>query len=88
VPGVTADAGAWVLERLVLKASGWEAHGPPVLEEELAVGGNEMRHPLAPPNMAVQPEAAVHRVDHPVSAPLELAVWRRRTGNFRVVLVT
>jgi hypothetical protein len=88
MPGVAANAGAWVLEWLVLQASGGEAHRAPVLEEELAVRGNEVRHPLAPPDVAVQPEAAVHRVDHSVSAPLELEIQRRRAGYFRVVFVT
>jgi hypothetical protein len=88
VPGVTADAGAWVLERLVLQASGGEPHGAPVLEEELAVRGNEMRHPLAPPDVTVQPEAAVHRVDHSLSAPLELAVRNRWTGGLYVGFAT
>jgi hypothetical protein len=88
MPCVAADAGARILEWLVLQASGGEPHGAPVLEEELAVRGNEMRHPLAPPDVAVQPEAAVHRVDHSVSAPLELPVWYRRAGDFRVRFAT
>jgi hypothetical protein len=47
-----------------------------------------MRHPLAPPDVAVQPEAAVHRVDHSLSAPLELAVRNRWTGGLCVGFAT
>ena len=88
MPGVATDAGAWVLERLVLQAPHGETDGASVLEEPLAIRGNEMRHALATPDMPVQPEPSVHRVNHPVSAPLELEVRRAWHGDIRVGFAT
>jgi hypothetical protein len=84
VPGVAADARARILERLVLETASREAYGTPILEESLAVGGNEMRHALAAPEVAMQPESAIHGVDHSVPAPLEFEVRHALLGDFRI----
>jgi hypothetical protein len=41
-----------------------------------------MCHPLAPPDVPVQPETTIHSVDHPVSAPMELQVRGWRSSAF------
>jgi hypothetical protein len=66
-------AGARVLERLVLEAVLAESDGGAVGEQRGAVGGDEVRHRRPAPDVAVQPEAAVHRVRHPVLPARELA---------------
>jgi hypothetical protein len=88
VPGVAADAGAGILERLVLETASWKTDGASVLEESLAVGGDEMRHSLAAPDVAMQPESTIHSVDHSVSASREFEVRRALLGDFCVRLAT
>jgi hypothetical protein len=88
VPGIATHSGTRILERLVLQSPGGEADGASVLEESLAIGGDEMRHPLAAPDMPVQPEASIHRVNHPIPALLELEVGRGRRCEICVGIVT
>ena len=72
MPGVPANAGARILERLVLQAGLWQAYRASVIKEALAVGRHEVRH-LAPlPHVTVEPEPSVHRVDHPLATLREL----------------
>jgi hypothetical protein len=45
-------------------------------EQSLTIGGHEVRH-LAPfPDMAVQPQTAIHRVNHPSAARPKFSVFR------------
>ena len=84
MPGVAAHAGSWILERFVLEPGDRQFDGAAVFDEALAVGGDEVRHRAPFPNMAVQPQPAVHRVHHPFASQCELAV--RPVGE-RAVLV-
>jgi hypothetical protein len=74
MPGITADACAGILERLVLEPGLWQAHCASVVEQTPAAGRHEVRH-LAPlPHVTVKPEPAVHRVNHPITALCELDI--------------
>lgn len=74
MPGVASDARPRVFERLELKAGFWQADRAPVLEEALPVSRYEVRHLTPLPHVAVEPEATVHRVDHPITTLRELDV--------------
>jgi len=47
MPGIAADSGAWILQSFELKSVRGKANGPAVFEQELTIGGDEVRH--APP---------------------------------------
>ena len=74
MPRVTANARAWVLQRFVLKTGDRKTDGAAVLDQSLSVGGDEVSHRSAFPDMAVEPETAFHRVDHPLAAKRKLTV--------------
>jgi hypothetical protein len=74
MPGVGSDTCARILERLELKAGFWQADRTSVFQEALPVGRYEVRHPAPLPHVPVQPEATVHRVDHPITTLRELDV--------------
>jgi hypothetical protein len=74
MPRVASSAGAWVLERFVLKSREWETNGSTVLDQTLATGGNEVSHRTAFPDVTVKPQTAVHRVDHTFTSKRELAI--------------
>ena len=77
MPCLAVRAGSGILERLVLQASFGQADAASVCEESLAIGGDEMRHRTPFPDVAVQPQAAIHRMQHPVSSLLELPIQDR-----------
>ena len=70
-----------VLQRFVLETRGRQSHGAAVGEQALAIGRDEMGHRAALPDMAMEPETAVHRVDHPLATVVELAIQGFRTGR-------
>jgi len=76
MPGIAADTRAGILEWLELQAVGSDAHDSTVFEQQRLIGRDEVRHPATLPQMPVQPEAAIHGVDHPVTAVTELAIGR------------
>jgi hypothetical protein len=51
----------------MLQAVGREADSDAVREEQIAIGADQMRHRRLEPDVTVQPEAAVHRVTHPLA---------------------
>src|SRR4029079_11075533 len=67
VPGIATDARARVLERLELQPVGRDSDQTPVSEKTLSVSRYEMSERASLPHMAVQPETALHRVDHAFS---------------------
>lgn len=73
MPGFTTLVGAGVLEWLVLQPRERNTERFAVGDEASAVGTDQMYQWLAEPYVAVQPEAAVHGVDHAVAALRELA---------------
>lgn len=75
MPGVATDAGTRVLERLELESFGGNADSASVGEEALSVGRDEVRQEPSLPHVAMEPEAAIHGVDHSVATGVELAKW-------------
>lgn len=89
MPRVAPDAGARILQRLVLESGRIEADRVAVRQEEGAIGRDEVGERAAQPDVAVQPEAAVDREDHPVAAAGEFSNgWdeRRNARHARVPL--
>ena len=76
MPSIPAFAGSRILQRLELKTMGRDAHFGAVVEQPLFVGRDEMRHAPAFPHVAVQPETAIHRVNHAVAAPFKFSKRR------------
>lgn len=73
MPGVATFSGPRILERLELQAMRWQADGAAIRQQPLAIGGDQVGHGFAAPDMAMQPEPPVHRVNHPVTWLPELA---------------
>ena len=77
VPGFAPDASTWILERFELQSVGGKANCATVGEKKVSVRRDQMRHGMTLPAMTVQPEATVHREDHPITAMREFSVsWR------------
>src|SRR5690242_16250514 len=74
VPRVPADAGARIFQRLELEPAFRQPHVMSIPEQSLTIRGDQMRHRSSLPDVAVQPEPAVHRVDHSVSTAREFTV--------------
>lgn len=74
MPRVPTHAGAWIFERLELEAIEGETKGAAVVHQALSTGGDQVRHRATSPYVSVQPQAAFHRVDHPLPPQCELAV--------------
>jgi hypothetical protein len=68
VPGRTAFPRSRVTQRFPLQSLVRQAGTPTVGEEVFAVRGYEMGHGPPEPDVPVQPQPAVHRVDHAVAA--------------------
>lgn len=65
---------ARVFQGLVLKQLNGKAHFQTVSNKEHTVGGNEVGHWFALPDVAVEPETTLQRKDQPVAASRELSV--------------
>ncbi len=74
MPRITSNTTARVLERLVLEAGNWKAYGAAIFDQTLAIGGHEVGHCSALPDVAMEPQAAVHRVNHPLAPKRELTI--------------
>jgi hypothetical protein len=74
MPRVASNTSAWILEWLVLQPGNWKTNGAAILDQTLATGGDEVSHRATLPHMAVQPQAAFHRVDHPFAAKRKFAI--------------
>ena len=74
MPRIATHACARILEWLELQTRLRDARGRSPCHEARTVGGDEVRHGPAFPDVSVQPEAAIHGVDHSVAARVELAV--------------
>jgi hypothetical protein len=76
VPRITADAGAGILQWFELQTGRSEPDRRAEAEQSLTVGRDEVRH-LAPfPDVAMQPQAAIHRVNHPGAAGPKFSIFR------------
>jgi hypothetical protein len=78
VPCVATQAGTRILERLELQARGWNADCSTILEQPFSIGGNQVGHRTTLPDMSMEPESAVHGVDHSLAPRAELFEERRR----------
>ena len=74
MPCVAAEARPWILERLELQSFCRQANRTSICEEALSIGRHQVCHWVTLPSVTVQPEAAVHGEDHPISSIVELAV--------------
>ena len=74
MPCVASNTRAGVLQWLVLQPFRWNTDGSPILEQELPVRRDEVRHRPAEPDMAMEPQPAIHGVDHPIAPARELAI--------------
>jgi hypothetical protein len=83
MPRIAADPRAGILQRLELETALPEPDRLAESEQSLSIGRDEVRH-LAPfPDVAVQPQAPVHRVNHPRTTGLKLSIFRTCQRLFR-----
>jgi hypothetical protein len=74
VPRIAAHARAGIFQRFELQAGLTEPDRHAESEQSLTIGRDEVRH-LAPfPDVAVQPQTAIHRVNHPVAAGAKFSI--------------
>jgi hypothetical protein len=74
MPRRPTQASPRIFERLVLEARLRDADHGAIPQERRPIRRHQMRHLTAFPHMTVQPEAAVHRVNHPFPSGAELPV--------------
>jgi hypothetical protein len=95
VPRIPAYARSRILQRLELETGLPEPDCRAESEQSLTIGRHEVCH-LAPfPDMAVQPQTAIHRVNHPGAARPKFSVIRTcrelarrfRTDHFEATAV-
>jgi len=77
VPRVSANAGAGILQRFELKATWRQTNRASVSQQQLAIGGDQVRHSVAFPHVPVQPESPIHRERHSIATAAEFSVARR-----------
>ena len=80
VPSVASLTRARIAQRFELQATRRNAQGHAVRQQPLAIGTHQMHHGSAEPDVPMQPDTAVHRVDHAVAALDELACSDRTVG--------
>ena len=74
MPRVPTYAGTRILQWLELESLCWDANASTIGEESRPVRGDQMGHWSTFPDVTVQPEATIHRVNHPLPASLELTI--------------
>lgn len=72
MPGISPSAAARIFQWSVLEPLFAQAKPLSVADELFAVGRDEVGEWLALPYMVMQPQAAIHRVDHSLAAALKL----------------
>lgn len=83
MPCVAARRASRIFQWLELQALERNADRKAVLDEKGFVRGYEVSHRTTSPHVAMQPQPAVHGVDHPVAAFRELPIRRRDTRHAR-----
>ena len=83
MPGDALFARTRILQWLELEALVRQSDPAAVVEQSVPVGGDQVRHATAEPDVAMKPETAIHRMDHPVAATGELARLLVRRGVVR-----
>ena len=87
MPRISTNSRAWVLQRLVLQPILGQADGTPVGEKKLAVSRYEVREASTAPEMAMEPQTAVHGVDHSITQLFEFFKRGRDVGHAAARLV-
>lgn len=87
VPRISADPCTRVFQRFELQAVRRNSVRGPVVEKQLAICRHEVRHAPSLPHMAVQPQGAVHGVDHSVASFFKFPKRRKHVGHARARLV-
>jgi hypothetical protein len=92
MPGVSPLTSPWVTQWLELQSRFWQSSTNAVFQQSITVCGHQMRHGSPLPSMAMQPQATVHRVDHPVAPSGKLPItdsvcivnsqWRQRPVDY------
>lgn len=73
MPCIATQSCPWIFERAVLQSLFAQAKLLSVADEFLAIRRNQVSQTFAAPQMVVQPQAAIHRVNHPVATALKLS---------------
>lgn len=81
MPRVAAHAGPGVLEGLELESRQRETGASPILEQQPSVRRDEMGHWSSLPDVPMEPEASIHRMNHPLAPRCELPIWRCRASR-------
>jgi hypothetical protein len=76
MPGIATFSRSRIAQRLELKLFGRKAHLRAVAKQDVSVYRDKVSHRATEPYMAVKPQSALHRMDHPVTAGREFAVFR------------
>jgi len=96
MPRIAPNARAGIFQRFELETGFPESDRRAESKQSLTIGRDEVRH-LAPfPDVAAQPQTAIHRVNHPGSAGPKLSIlWtcdrlagRLRTCHFSATAVS
>lgn len=74
MPRCASHSGSRILEWFVLETRLGNSDATAVLEQTFAIRRYQVRHRTPLPDVTVQPEAAVHGVDHPFTSRAEFAV--------------
>jgi hypothetical protein len=78
VPGIAPNPIPGITQRLVLQPFAVQPGLAAVGNQKFTTTGDEMRHRMPSPDMAVQPKTAGHRMDHPLATVLKLTPPERR----------
>lgn len=65
MPRVASHSGAGIFKWFELESRGRDADRRTIPQKTLAVGGYQVGHRPSLPHMPMQPEAALHGVNHP-----------------------
>lgn len=72
MPRFASFTSAWIPERLSLQTLVRQPDAPAIGEQAIAIGGYQVSHGPAKPDVPMEPQTAVHRVNHAVATPGEL----------------
>jgi hypothetical protein len=73
MPGFAALTSAWIPERLSLQTLVRQPDAAPIRKQSSAIGGHQVSHRPAKPDVTMEPQTAFHRVNHAVATPGEFA---------------
>ena len=74
MPCIASDACSRILERLELQAGDGQTNNAAIFDQAFAIARDEVCHGTTLPNMAMEPEPSIHRVDHSLASKSELTI--------------